>query len=98
MKKIALLLIISVMVVFVIGLIIEKTVLSRKAVAPIVGMDNVQKYSYTKAFCNSNKECMDFTVTCDENGTAKIESVSKVVKVESLKDYGNLSQTILCNK
>jgi hypothetical protein len=58
-------------------------------------IDVNNKYSYTRALCNSENECMDLLVSCENGNVASIVAGSKVVKqLDGWQDPRNLSEKL----
>ena len=93
MDKTRLILVVCIVLAFAIGILLGRTVLTGNV---IVDGSN-QTYSYTKAFCNFEKDCIDFLVHCENGDVAKIEPISRVVRIDSL-NLSELSNDDLCNR
>jgi hypothetical protein len=82
---------------FFLGITSGKFVLTGRAVEEQgdkpKGLEN---YSWTKAICNKNNECVDVLITCERGEVASIEMVSKVVEhpPEWSDSRGNLSEKL----
>jgi len=76
MKKLIIFAILLVLV-FIFGIFIGKTILSGNLTARVV---ESQEYSWTKAICNAQNECFDILITCKNGKAEAVEPVSQVVR------------------
>jgi len=78
---------------FLLGLFFNKFVFTGKAVQEI---SYLGKSSWTKALCNSENECMDVLITCEQGRVIDIEPASEIKKYpDNWQDIrGNLSENL----
>jgi len=93
MRKIYFIVAILMILAFLLGLFLNKIVFTGKVVET---EENLEKHTLTKAICNSENECIDVLITCENGKVVKIEPVSELVKhSEDWNDLRNPSD--LCH-
>ena len=77
-------------IVFFIGFFVSRLAFTGKAV-----QDVESNYSYTRALCNSENECMDVVISCVNGEVASIAPSSNVIKqLDGWQDPRNLSEKL----
>jgi uncharacterized membrane protein len=76
-KKYILIFIVSIILAFLVGFFINNFIGSFTG---RVVQDSLNNYSHTKAICNSDKECIDVLITCENGKVIRIEPVSDIIK------------------
>ena len=71
-KAVIILVLLLIVLAFFVGLFISKISFTGNVV-----QDN--SYSWTKALCNSDNECMDVEITCNNGQVSSIVPISKLV-------------------
>jgi len=61
---------------FIVGMFIGRLVFT----ARVVETNILENYSWTKAICNSDNECLDVLIKCEAGKIVGIEPVSGIVK------------------
>ena len=77
MKKLIIVLIL-ILLAFVIGILLGRGIFTARVVEDINS-----SYSWTKAICNAEHECLDVSITCENGKALKIEPVSGFIEHNS---------------
>lgn len=86
MNKTLIIFISTLLVGIIIGLSINSILPTGQAIS------NPKGYSYTTAICNTQNECIDILVTCDNNQVISIKPSSDLIKFD--KDWQDIRDSV----
>lgn len=78
-KKYWVLIIVLLILAFLLGMFFNRIVFTGRVVEDVEKTGN-GKYSWTKAICNNEKECIDVLIKCEDRKVVGIEPVSKFIE------------------
>jgi len=82
-----------ILLAFISGLLLQKFVLTGSAVADINNISD-NEYSWTRAICNDNNDCLDILISCKNGNVIDIKPASDFVRYplqwEDLREEENL--------